>query len=89
MLADNKIFQLGEDNDFAFEETLRELSGDIDIPGYGAEVLKNLATDLKAIDNLTSKENQTAEKKPRSQRKTKSSTEQVTCPHYGLTFTLE
>ncbi|MBR4383177.1 MAG: hypothetical protein IKP64_06420 [Selenomonadaceae bacterium] len=89
MLADNKIFQLGEDNDFAFEETLRELSGDIDIPGYGAEVLKNLATDLKAIDNLTSKENQTAEKKPRSQRKTKSSTEQVTCPHCGLTFTLE
>ncbi|MBR0290320.1 MAG: hypothetical protein IJQ82_15200, partial [Selenomonadaceae bacterium] len=89
MLADNKIFQLGEDDDFAFEETLRELSGDIDIPGYSADVLKNLASDLKAIDNLTSKENQPAEKKTRSPRKTKSANEQVTCPHCGLTFTLE
>ena len=89
MLADNKIFQLGEDDAFAFEESLRELGGDIDIPGYGAEMLKNLATDLKAIDELKDESAQTAEKKSRTPRKTKSETEQVTCPHCGRKFTLE
>ena len=52
MLADNKIAALGEEDQFAFEEALRELSGDIDIPGYGAEILKNMTSDLKVIDAL-------------------------------------
>lgn len=87
MLADNKIFQLGEDDDFAFEETLRELSGDIDIPGYSADVLKNLASDLKSIDELKADGKQPVEKKSRTSRK-KSATK-LTCPHCGFTFTLE
>ena len=86
MLADNKIFQLGEDNTFAFEEALRELSGDLDIPGYSADILKNLASDLKAVDELKS---ESAEKKSRSPRKSKTAIEQVTCPHCGKKFTLE
>lgn len=89
MLADNKIFQLGEDDDFAFEETLRELSGDIDIPGYSSDLLKSLTSDLKAVDELRDESKQPTEKKTRSARKTKSASEQITCPHCGLTFTLE
>lgn len=63
MLADNKIFQLGEDDTYAFEEALRELSGDIDIPGYSADILKSLTSDLKTIDNLRDETAQSAEKK--------------------------
>ena len=89
MLADNKIFQLGEDDTFAFEEALRELSGDIDIPEYSAEILKSLASDLKTIDNLRDESAQPVEKKTRAPRKSKSASEQITCPHCGRTFTLE
>lgn len=89
MLADNKIFQLGEDDTYAFEEALRELSGDIDIPGYSADILKSLASDLKSIDNLRNETAQSAEKKPRTPRKSKAANEQITCPHCGRTFTLE
>ena len=89
MLADNKIFQLGEDDAYAFEEALRELSGDIDIPGYSADILKNLASDLKTIDNLRDESTQPAQKKNRTPRKSKAASEQITCPHCGRTFTLE
>ena len=89
MLADNKIFQLGEDDTYAFEEALRELSGDIDIPGYSADILKSLASDLKSIDNLRNETAQSAEKKTRTPRKSKAASEQITCPHCGRTFTLE
>ena len=80
MLADNRIAELGEDNQFAFEETIRELSGDIDIPGYGIDILRNLAVDLKSIDNLND-----IEEKQIRQRKIKLS-KQVTCPHCGFKF---
>ena len=89
MLADNKIFQLGEDDTYAFEEALRELSGDIDIPGYSADILKSLASDLKSIDNLRNETAQSAEKKTRTPRKSKAASEQITCPHCGRTFIWE
>lgn len=89
MLADNKIFQLGKDDTYAFEEALRELGGDIDIPGYSADILKNLATDLKTIDNLRDESAQPVEKKSRTLRKSKAASEQITCPHCGKIFTLE
>lgn len=80
MLADNKIAALGEEDQFAFEETLRELSGDIDIPGYGADILKNLASDLKVIDSIGEERNKTADKKT---RKSKSENEILICPNCG------
>ena len=89
MLADNKIFQLGEDDAYAFEEALRELSGDIDIPGYSADILKSLTSDLKTIDNLRDETAQPVEKKSRTPRKLKAASEQITCPHCGRIFTLE
>ena len=81
MLADNRIAALGEEDQFAFEEALRELSGDIDIPGYGADILKSLAADLRSIDALESKSNQPAKRQPREKF--------CTCPHCGATFKLE
>lgn len=88
MLADNKIAALGEEDQFAFEETLRELSGDIDIPGYGADILKNLTSDLKVIDSIGEERNKTSDNKPESskQRKAKSDMsdiEVIICPKCG------
>lgn len=68
MLADNKIAALGEEDQFAFEETLRELSGDIDIPGYGADILKNLTSDLKVIDSIGEERNKISENKSESSK---------------------
>ena len=79
MLADNRIAQLGEENQFAFEEVLRELSGDIDIPGYGAEILKNMTSDLKIIDALGDEKDET-----KNQRRKKKIPTQIICPHCGF-----
>ena len=83
MLADNRIAELGEENQFAFEEVLRELSGDIDIPGYGVDVLKNIASDLKAIDALGEEDEETNRR-----QKTRLPTK-IICPHCGFKFDKE
>lgn len=84
MIADNRIAALGEEDEFAFEEALRTLSGDIDIPGYGIDILKNLTSDLKSIDALEVK-NQSDEK-PKAKKKRPIV---CTCPQCGLTFNWE
>ena len=42
MLADNKIYELGVNNATVFDDMLKELAGDIDIPGYDSELLEVL-----------------------------------------------
>ena len=42
MLVDNKIFELGANDTSSFDEILRDLGGDIDIPGYDEDFLKTL-----------------------------------------------
>mgnify|MGYP002626919214 CR=1 FL=1 len=49
MLADNKIFELGVNDTNVFDELLRELDGDIDVPGYDEELLKVLTASRKAL----------------------------------------
>ena len=50
MLADNKIFELGYDDTDAFDAILKELEGDVDIPGWDEDLLKMLnATAEEAI----------------------------------------
>lgn len=83
MIADNRIAMLGEEDRFAFEETLRELSGDIDIPGYGADILKNLTTDLKTIETAMTEQDKTAEKKRQAKEKI------CICPQCGFKFKME
>lgn len=52
MLADNKIFELGVNDANVFDELLRELDGDIDIPGYDEELLKVLTANAKEADEI-------------------------------------
>ncbi|MCB5472942.1 hypothetical protein LIP76_18530, partial [Erysipelatoclostridium ramosum] len=42
MIADNKIFSLGIENLDTLNEFLEELSGDLDIPGFDEEILKQM-----------------------------------------------
>ena len=46
MLVDNKIFDLGVNSQQAFDEILKELKGDLDIPGYDPELLRTLSASL-------------------------------------------
>ena len=50
MLADNKIFELGVNATDTFDEFIRELDDDIDIPGYDEEMLKILMANAKEAD---------------------------------------
>lgn len=47
MMADNRIFDLGTDDLSIFDEFLKELDGDFDIPGYSEELLNSLTMDLE------------------------------------------
>jgi len=54
MLADNKIYSLGVDDMEVFEEFLKDLGDDIDIPGYDEELLKTITADLEDVDEMLS-----------------------------------
>lgn len=42
MLSDNRVYELGETDDEAVTELLRELGGDLDIPGFDTEWLEEV-----------------------------------------------
>lgn len=49
MIADNKIFSLGIENLDTLNEFLIELQGDLDIPGFDEEILKQMVADAEEI----------------------------------------
>ena len=49
MIADNKIFSLGIENLDTLNEFLEELDGDLDIPGFDEEILKQMVADADEI----------------------------------------
>lgn len=49
MIADNKIFSLGIENLDTLNEFLIELQGDLDIPGFDEEILKQMVADADEI----------------------------------------
>ena len=49
MLADNRIFDLGSDDLNVFDQLIRELDGDFDIPGYTDDLLNSLVKFLSSI----------------------------------------
>lgn len=49
MIADNKIFALGIENLDTLNSFLEELSGDLDIPGYDEEILKQMVAEAEDI----------------------------------------
>ena len=52
MLVDNKIFDLGVNSQQAFDDILKELDGDIDIPGYDPELLQTLSASLAGATEI-------------------------------------
>lgn len=54
MLSDNRIFDLGVDDMDAFDSLIRELDGDLDIPGFDESTLSALAEDLSIIEKSLS-----------------------------------
>ena len=54
MLADNKIYSLGVDDMDVFEEFLRDLGDDLEIPGYDLELLETLTADMGDVDEILS-----------------------------------
>lgn len=54
MASDNRIFDLGVDDMNAFDQLLKELGDDLDIPGYDEDLLKTLTADLEDADEIIS-----------------------------------
>ena len=48
MIADNRIYSLGFDDNENILEILSELDGDFDVPGYEEDLLKDLLADRKS-----------------------------------------
>lgn len=46
MLADNRIYELGKTDMDAFEEIIRELDGDVEVPGWDEDLLKTLTSSM-------------------------------------------
>ena len=49
MIADNKIFSLGIETLATLNEVLEELNGDLDIPGFDEEILKQMVADADEV----------------------------------------
>lgn len=54
MLADNKIYSLGVDDMEVFEEFLKDLGDDLEIPGFDLELLETLTADMSDVDEMLS-----------------------------------
>ncbi len=54
MIADNKIFSLGIDNLGTLNSFLEELQGDLDIPGFDEEVLKQMVSEAEDVTDKLS-----------------------------------
>lgn len=49
MIADNKIFSLGVENLETLNSFLEELQGDLDIPGFDEEILKQMVSEAEDV----------------------------------------
>jgi len=49
MIADNKIFSLGIENLDTLNVFLEEMQGDLDIPGFDEEILKQMVSDAEKV----------------------------------------
>ncbi len=69
MIADNKIFNLGFENLETFNSFLEELQGDLDIPGFDEEILKQIVSEADDITNKISEYGILDEEEIQSMRK--------------------
>ena len=54
MIADNKIFSLGIENLETLNSFLEDLQGDLDIPGFDEEILKQMVSEAEDITSKLS-----------------------------------
>lgn len=52
MASDNRIFELGVTDMDAFDQLLKELGTDLDVPGFDPELLNTLTADLEEADEM-------------------------------------
>lgn len=54
MLADNRVYELGITDMDAFDELIRELEGDIDVPGWDMDLLSMMNAAAEDVDEIVS-----------------------------------
>lgn len=52
MLADNRVYELGISDSEAFDQIVRELEADFDVPGYDEDLLATINASLEEVTNL-------------------------------------
>lgn len=52
MLADNRVYELGITDMDAFDEIIRELGGDIDVPGWDVDLLSMMNAAAQDVDEI-------------------------------------
>lgn len=52
MLADNRVYELGITDMDIFEQIIRELDGDIDIPGWETDLLEMMNASVAEVDDM-------------------------------------
>jgi len=52
MLADNRVYELGITDMDAFDEIIRELGGDIDVPGWDEDLLAMMNATSQDVDEI-------------------------------------
>lgn len=54
MLADNRVYELGITDMDAFDDIIRELGGDIDVPGWDEDLLAMMNAASEDVDEIVS-----------------------------------
>ena len=52
MLADNRVYELGMTDTDMFDEIIRSLEGDVDVPGWDAELLETLNATIHEVNEM-------------------------------------
>ena len=52
MLADNRVYELGMTDTDAFEEIVKSLDGDLDVPGWATDLLETLNATIHEVNDM-------------------------------------
>lgn len=52
MLADNRVYELGMTDTDVFDEIIRSLDGDVDVPGWDADLLETLNASVREVNAM-------------------------------------
>ncbi len=52
MLADNRVYELGMTDTDVFDEIIRSLDGDVDVPGWDADLLETLNASIREVNEM-------------------------------------